>query len=91
MTGGLSATPSARKFYAEAIHALGDLLANHEDQLRVSDKSLAAYLLIHTAETAIHAMMRDDPEKLKDGTLERELTDMTIRYLAKDTPICQKT
>lgn len=91
VTGGPSATPTARQFYTEAIHALEDLLTNYEDQLRVSDKSVAAYLLVHTAETAIHAMMRDDPEKLKDGTLERELTDMTIRYLAKHAPICQKS
>lgn len=56
-------------------------LEAHADQLVVHDRDMAAWLLVTTVETVIHAALIEDPQRLHSQAFEDELVDMIARYL----------
>ncbi len=59
-------------------------LEKHRDEVRPKDLELAAFFSVQTARSLTHAAWIAFPERLSDGRLTDELTDLILRYLAKD-------
>jgi AcrR family transcriptional regulator len=53
----------------------------HADDVLPRDHDAAAFLLVTTVEAVIHGAILDDPKRLEDRALERELVSMLLRYL----------
>ncbi len=58
-------------------------LEDHRDELRTKDLELAAFFSVQTVRSLTHAAWIAFPERLRDGRLTDELTDLILRYLAK--------
>jgi len=59
-------------------------MAAHKDELRVRDHELAAFVAVTTVEALTHAAVLHHPERLAHPALADEITDLVVRYLAKD-------
>ncbi len=59
-------------------------LEDHRDEVRAKDLELAAFFSVQTVRSLTHAAWIAFPERLRDGRLTDELTDLILRYLAKD-------
>jgi AcrR family transcriptional regulator len=59
-------------------------LAAHKDELRVRDPELAAFVAVTAVEALTHAAVLFHPERLAHPALAGEITDLVVRYLAKD-------
>lgn len=69
-----------REYYA----LVKDYLASHQDELRVVDLDLAAFVCVTSIEALTHTAVLHRPEVLSDetvGTLVDEATRLVIRYL----------
>ncbi len=58
-------------------------LEDHRDEVRPKDLELAAFFTVQTVRSLTHATWIAFPERLRDGRLTDELTDLILRYLAK--------
>jgi AcrR family transcriptional regulator len=58
-------------------------LVAHRDEIRPTDLPLAAFLVVMTVDSALTAAMYGNQKILEDGSLERELTELVVRYLAR--------
>jgi AcrR family transcriptional regulator len=56
-------------------------LEKRSDQLRPKNLALTAFILERLVETLTHTAVIDQPEYLTDGQLEKEITDLVLRYL----------
>jgi hypothetical protein len=65
-----------------------DLLARYLEErrgeLRPRDFELAAFVLCNAVDGFVHLAMLDRPDLLREPRLVDELTDLIVRYLAKD-------
>ncbi len=59
-------------------------LESHREEVRPKDLELAALFSAQTVQSLTHAARIAFPERLKDGSLTDELTDLILRYLTKD-------
>ncbi len=59
-------------------------LEGHREEVRPKDLELAAFFSAQTVQSLTHAARIAFPERLKDGRLTDELTDLILRYLTKD-------
>ncbi len=59
-------------------------LEAHREEVRPKDLELAALLSAQTVQSLTHAARIAFPDRLKDGSLTDELTDLILRYLRKD-------
>lgn len=62
------------------------LLEARREELRVGDPAIAAFLLVTTAESAIHAALFEQPALLADPRFATELSRLLLRYLGVDEP-----
>lgn len=62
-------------------------LVVHRDQILPTDLDAASYLLVTTVEAVIHSAILDDPRRLDDPSLQRELVAMLLRYLGCEAEI----
>lgn len=60
-------------------------LERHKAVILPKDLDTAAYLLVTCVESATHAAVLGDEEKLEDPALERELVSLILRYLVGHT------
>lgn len=58
-------------------------LEAHHSEVRSRDKEVAAVFVVHTIRSLTHAGWVAFPERLKDGRVATELTDLLLRYLAR--------
>ncbi len=59
-------------------------LEGHREEVRPRDLELAAFFSVQTVQSLTHAAWIAFPERLRNGRLTDELTDLILRYLAKD-------
>ncbi len=59
-------------------------LEAHRGEVRPKDLELAALFSAQTVQSLTHAARIEFPDRLKDGSLTDELTDLILRYLTKD-------
>ena len=57
------------------------ILASRADEVALDNLEMAAWLLVTSAESAIHAALLEDPERLVDPVFEDELVTMLCRYI----------
>ncbi len=60
---------------------LRQLLADHRDELVVSDVKLATFTLMHAVHALVHAAVLDRPSGMSLKALTGEITQMAMRYL----------
>ncbi len=59
-------------------------LEAHRGEVRPKDLELAALFSAQTVQSLTHAARIEFPDRLKDGSLTDELTDLILRYLTKE-------
>lgn len=59
-----------------------DFLQLHRQEVEREDLGLAAFLILYSVESAIHAAVIERPEYVKDGRLVDELTRLVLGYLS---------
>ncbi len=59
-------------------------LEAHRGEVRPKDLELAALFSAQTVQSLTHAARIEFPDRLKDGSVTDELTDLILRYLTKD-------
>ncbi len=59
-------------------------LEAHRGEVRPKDLELAALFSAQTVQSLTHVARIEFPDRLKDGSLTDELTDLILRYLTKD-------
>ena len=67
--------------------AVGRFLTRHADRLRIGDTSVAALLVTQLLLTVPNRALIHHPAALKDGRIEKELSEMILRYLTGTDPI----
>ena len=55
----------------------------HQDQLRVEDLELAAYICVQVGEALTHGTALRNPGRLTDPRFAEEVVDLLVRYLEK--------
>jgi AcrR family transcriptional regulator len=66
------------RLFAEMILAF---LESHRDEIARTDIPLAAFVVGHTLEALTHGAVVHHPDRLHDGALAVEMTDLVVRYL----------
>lgn len=56
-------------------------LESHRDEIRPKNIDLAAFILVSSIETVVHAAVLDRPEMLKDEAFAEEVTRLVVAYL----------
>lgn len=74
-----------REVIGKARERVRDELAARRDEVRKEDLDLAVFIAGHALESCMHAALDERPELLDDPAFARELTDLAVRYLTKDT------
>ncbi len=74
-------SPSIEHHFVELTRAY---LEAHREGVRPKDLELAAFFSAQTVQSLTHAAWIAFPERLSDGRLADELTDLIVRYLAVD-------
>jgi AcrR family transcriptional regulator len=69
-----------RRYEAAIMH----FLRRHADRLRVGDVTMAAFLVMQLLHVALNRALVHHRAALEAGRLEAELTDLILRYLARD-------
>jgi hypothetical protein len=59
-------------------------LEARRDEVRRPDRALAAAVALDAAEALVHGVALRAPERLADDAFAAEVTDMLVRYLARD-------
>ena len=69
--------------HREATDIAHAYLVAHADEIRPTDRRLAAFLVVVAVDAVLTAAMYGHQKALEDGSLERELTDLVVHYLAR--------
>jgi AcrR family transcriptional regulator len=69
------------RHYEQAVRRF---LERHAESLRVGDADVAAFLVMQLLHAASNRALVHHRAALEDGRLEKELSDMILRYLARD-------
>lgn len=56
-------------------------LESHREEIRPKNIDLAAFILVSSIETVVHAAVLDRPEMLKDDAFAEEVTRLVVAYL----------
>jgi AcrR family transcriptional regulator len=70
----------------EAARVVERALLRHPEAVRPTDLAFASELVVVTALHAVRTASRDYPDRLADGSLAEEVSQMLSRYLLKDPP-----
>jgi AcrR family transcriptional regulator len=62
------------------------LLASRPDEVDLDDLEMAAWMLVTTAESAIHAALLEDPARLRSPAFEQSLVTLLCRYINSSVP-----
>lgn len=71
-----------RTIEREAVVLVSEYLRSKRGELRVKDVEVAAYVSVQAVQRLIQNALHERPDLIESGILERELTELVLRYLA---------